>query len=615
MVEAAVRPNTLQTHRTGEAGILQRRQFIAWLSLVRVSALSNRRWSCMNTATASNGLSHQFLSVSAATARERLDSPLDYRLMASSTYITTPIYYVNDRPHIGHCYTTGMADCLARFSRLICGSPADTFFLTGTDEHADKVVTSAAANGMTPLQWADRNAAEFEAAFKTCSYSYDDFVRTTQPRHKEKVLAYITALQAKGDIYLGEYSGWWDASQEEYLTETVAKEANFLSPVTGKPLVKRIEKNYFFKLSAYQDRLKAHIDANPNFILPEARRNEVLGRLRDGLSDIPISRGVTSDPASQWGILMPEDPTHRIYVWIDALFNYLSVVDTPERSRFWPAHTHLMAKDILWFHAVIWPCMLMALDKPLPRAVFAHSYWVREGVKMSKSLGNFVTIEVMKAYIDRFSLDGLRWYLFTQGPNGTTDADFSHARFVEVFNADLANGIGNCASRVGNMIDKYFAGELPQGVKEHVASGQSRPLSVCCAAQVAAAIKALDTCDIGDALTAGIGIIREVDQFINITAPFKLAKTVEADPAAKNTLADILFTCAEAIRIASLLLSPAIPDKMSQLWTSWHCTPAAGIPLAALAQFAGPHGFTGGSKITKGEILFMRADPTAPAPA
>ncbi|MCX5691035.1 MAG: class I tRNA ligase family protein, partial [Planctomycetota bacterium] len=193
--------------------------------------------------------------------------------MASSTYITTPIYYVNDRPHIGHCYTTGMADCLARFSRLISGSPADTFFLTGTDEHADKVVTSAAANGMTPLQWADRNAAEFEAAFKICSYSYDDFVRTTQPRHKEKVLAYITALQKKGDIYLGEYSGWWDASQEEYLTETVAKEANFLSPVTGKPLVKRVEKNYFFKLSAYQDRLKAHIDANPNFILPEARRN------------------------------------------------------------------------------------------------------------------------------------------------------------------------------------------------------------------------------------------------------------------------------------------------------------------------------------------------------
>jgi methionyl-tRNA synthetase len=534
--------------------------------------------------------------------------------MASPTYITTPIYYVNDRPHIGHCYTTGMADCLARFSRLFSGSPSDTFFLTGTDEHADKVVTSAAANGMTPLQWADRNAAEFEAAFRACDYSHDDFIRTTQPRHKEKVLEYIGALMAKGDIYLGEYTGWWDASQEEYLTETMAKEANYNSPVTGKPLVKRSEKNYFFRLSAYQERLKAHIDANPRFILPEARRNEVLGRLREGLGDIPISRAVTSDPTSQWGILMPNDPSHRIYVWIDALFNYLSAVDTPDRARFWPADVHLMAKDILWFHAVIWPCMLMALGRPLPRAVFAHSYWVREGVKMSKSLGNFVTIEVMKAYADRFSLDGLRWYLFTQGPNGTTDADFSHARFVEVFNADLANGIGNCASRVGNMIDKYFGGELPQGVKELVAEGQSRPLSACCAASLAAARKSLETCDVNDALTAGIAIVREVDQYINITAPFKLAKTLEADPAAKGRLADILYTCAESIRIASLLLSPALTSKMKQLWESWQCVPAAGVPLEALAQFAGPHGLRGGSKVTKGEILFMRADPAAPAP-
>ena len=535
--------------------------------------------------------------------------------MASPTYITTPIYYVNDRPHIGHCYTTGLADCLARFSRLASGAPAETFFLTGTDEHADKVVTSATAHGMTPIEWADRNAAAFQEAFRACDYTHDDFVRTTQDRHKTKVIEYINALLASGDIYLGEYTGWWDASQEEYLTETMAKESGFNSPVTGKPLVKRSEKNYFFRLSKYQARLKAHIDANPSFILPEARRNEVLGRLRDGLEDIPVSRAVTDDPASRWGILMPNDPGHRIYVWIDALFNYLSVVDRPELARFWPPSVHLMAKDILWFHAVIWPCMLMALDRPLPRRVYAHSYWVREGVKMSKSLGNFVTIEVMQGYSARYGIDALRWYLLTQGPSGTTDADFSHARFVEVFNADLANGIGNCASRVGNMIDKYFGGTIPEGVRECVADGQSRPLSACCAASVTNAMKALDACDAGDALLAGIAIVREVDQYINLTSPFKLAKTVDADPNAKGRLADILYTCAEAIRVASLLLSPGLPTKMAQLWAAWGCAPSTGTTLEALATFGGPHGLRAGSRVTKGEILFMRADPTEPAPA
>jgi methionyl-tRNA synthetase len=351
---------------------------------------------------------------------------------------------------------------------------------------------------------------------------------------------------------------------------------------------KRTEPCYFFKLSKYQDGLRGLIERDEFRVGPDARKSEVLGRLRPPaqLNDVPISRPVTSDPATQWGIRIPGDDANRLYVWIDALFNYLSTVDTPDRRKFWPATVHLIGKDILWFHAVIWPALLLALSRSgsdfawvkLPRMVFGHGWWVSEGQKMSKSLGNFIDLEKLKAYADKYSLDALRWYLATQGPLTGADADFSHAKFVEVYNADLANGLGNCVSRVSNMIEKYFAGELPQGVKEHTASGQSRPLSVCCAAQVAAAIKALDTCDIGDALTAGIGIIREVDQFINITAPFKLAKTVEADPAAKSTLADILFTCAEAIRIASLLLSPAIPDKMSQLWTSWHCTPAPGTP-------------------------------------
>lgn len=319
----------------------------------------------------------------------------------STYYVTTPIYYVNDRPHVGHCYSTLVADVAARFQRLF---GRDVFFLTGTDEHAEKVVERAAAHGVTPQEWADKNAAEFEHAFAMMGCANSDFIRTTQRRHIEKVEEYIARLLKQGDVYLGEYEGWFDESQEEYVTETTAKEHGYKSPVTGRELVKRVEKNYFFRLSAYEGRLKAYLEANEDFVLPEARRNEVLGRLRDGLNDVPISRAVTGDAASRWGILMPGDPGHRVYVWIDALFNYLSVVDTAGRRGFWPPAVHVLAKDILWFHAVIWPCMLMALGEGLPRTVYAHAYWVREGRKMSKSLGNFVDLGVLKAYIDRYTL-------------------------------------------------------------------------------------------------------------------------------------------------------------------------------------------------------------------
>lgn len=533
----------------------------------------------------------------------------------STIYVTTPIYYVNDRPHIGHCYTTLLADVTTRFYRLLkgeganrTGKPADVFFLTGTDEHADKVVTSAAAHNVSPIQWADQNAAEFKKAFAFMNCASDDFIRTTEDRHKTKVLEYIRALQKKGDIYLGDYVGWFDESQEEYLTETAAKEANFVSPVTGKPLAKKIEKNYFFKLSAYQGKLKAHFDADPSFVLPEARRNEVLGRLRDGLQDIPISRAVTADPTSQWGIKMPDDPSHRIYVWIDALFNYLSVVDTPERARFWPATVHYIAKDILWFHAVIWPALLMALGRDLPRAVYSHAYWVRDGRKMSKSLGNFVTIEVLHAYAQKYSLDALRWYLVTQGPQGATDADFSHAKFVEVYNADLANGIGNCASRVGNMIEKYFGGTLP----EFQSTWIDRRWETTSADAVPRYLEAAKSLDLAAAFEAASSLIKDVDDLISETKPFTLAKDMSANG---QEVANILACCAESIRIASVLLSPAMPQKMSQLWQAWNCTPPANTPLHEICGFNGPCGLKAGHRIAKGDALFMRADPAEAPPA
>jgi len=541
--------------------------------------------------------------------------------MPKPVYVTTPIYYVNDRPHIGHCYTTCVADCLARAERAIGGS-SGAFLLTGTDEHADKVVTSAREHQMSPIAWADKNAAEFRAAFDFMRCAYDDFIRTTEDRHTSRVLEYIRELQRRDDVYLGEYAGWWDPSQEEYLTETAAKDAGGVSPVTGKPLVRRTERNYFFRLSKYQGALEKHIAANPSFILPEARRNEVLGRLRDGLQDIPISRPITDDPATQWGIRMPDDDSHRIYVWIDALFNYLTVVDTPEREGMWPAHTHFIAKDILWFHAVIWPCLLMALGRELPGHVYSHAYWVRDGRKMSKSLGNFVTIEVLRAYAGRFGLDALRWYLLTQGPLGATDSDFSHAKFVETYNSDLANGIGNCASRVSNMIEKYFGGRLP------AADGRTRfappfasPTDTVfdwipdATGHVQEAVARTRAIDVAGALHQGIALVTRVDGFINATQPFKLAKKLDEDPGHKDQLAAILYCCAEAVRVASHLLAPAMPDKMGALWKAWGCVPPDGVPLESLAAFGAAHALKPGTPIAKGEALFMRADPAEAPPA
>jgi methionyl-tRNA synthetase len=543
-------------------------------------------------------------------------------------YITTPIYYVNDRPHIGHCYTTVVADVAARFQRLIRGEmqaagEGGVFLLTGTDEHADKVVTSAAERGLSPQEWADRNAQAFREAFEILRCSNDDFIRTTENRHKDKVPQYIRRLREAGHIYKGDYTGWYDPSQEEYITETAAREHGFNSPVSGKPLVKRTEQNYFFRLSAFAEGLQRHIEAHREFILPEARRNEVLGRIRAGLQDVPISRAVgpEGDTASRWGILMPDDPSHRIYVWIDALFNYLTVVDTPQRRRYWPPAVHVLGKDILWFHAVIWPAMLMALGEPLPRTIYAHSWWVSEGRKMSKSLGNFIEFDQLRGYIEKFGVDALRWFMATQGPLGANDADFAHSKFIEVYNADLANGIGNSTSRVANMIAKYFDGKVPPhpdaAAEPATPPGDGRNWGQHIARLLDgdALAVALDAMAIDQALVRGSQLVTAVDAYISETRPFSLAKEI-ANPgdAKQRQLETILYQCAEALRIASLLMWPAMPDKMADLWKRWNCTPAPGVPLDELARFAGEHGLKPGTPLEKGDALFMRADPADPPP-
>jgi len=538
--------------------------------------------------------------------------------------ITTPIYYVNDRPHIGHCYTTLVADALARFQRA---SGRDVFFLTGTDEHGQKVEKSAAAKGVSPKALADENAEHFKKALRFVGSSHDHFIRTTDPEHERQVQEALRRLMVSGDVYLGTFEGWYDEGQEEYVTENQAREKEYKA-FNGQPLVKATEQNYYFRLSKYADRLKQLLKDNPGFVRPEARRNEVLGRLNsaEGLQDVPVSR-----TSFTWGIPVPgEVPGHVTYVWIDALFNYVTALGLLEkepgaRAKYWPAQVHAIGKEILWFHAVIWPALLMALGLPLPECVYAHSFWIREGRKMSKTLGNFVDFPTIEAYSEAFGVDAFRWYMLTQGPLGATDADFAHAKFVEVYNSDLANGIGNAASRVSNMIEKYFGGEVPKAQVQltgreppYHAPGSStgQPMMMDWAITTTMPFLASKTAwaeiDLHHALKQGIQLSSSVDAHINSAKPFTLAK----DPANLPLIAEILYGCAEAIRIAAVLLSPAMPQKMGELLRRMGQEAPDGKgrfsrPLEELCKWGG---LKPGTKIVKGEPLFPRADPAAPAP-
>ncbi len=461
-------------------------------------------------------------------------------------YVTTPIYYVNDRPHIGHVYTTTIADIFARYHRL-CGE--EVFFLTGTDEHAAKVVDSATERGLTAQQWADQNAAAFEQTFAKLGISNDDFIRTSQPRHKVKVQQYVSELIQTGDVYLGEYEGWYDAGQEEYLPENKAKEYEYKSPFNGKPLVRKKEKNYFFRLSRYADDLLKLYETNPEFLRPDARRNEMANRIREGLNDVPISRTGGSD----WGIKVPGDEEHVIYVWIDALFNYLSTVDTDERRHFWPANVHLIAKDILWFHAVIWPAMLMALKRTLPEQVYAHSFWIAEGQKMSKSLGNFVDLEKIDRYVSEYGLDTFRYFLARNGPMGINDSDFAEAKFIEVYNADLANDLGNLVNRTLSMIARYRQGAVPAGSQMDL-----QPEAV---QMVGSYRERMDRLDLGGALEAVWNFASRANRYVEESAPWKLAK----DPAQSPRLDSVLYNLAESLRLIAVLVTPVMPNMATQI--------------------------------------------------
>lgn len=511
--------------------------------------------------------------------------------------VTTPIYYVNDKPHIGHVYTSTVADIYARYKRL---QNMDVFFLTGTDEHGLKVEQSAEKRQIPPQALADENSLVFQEVMKANEISFDDFIRTTDERHTTQVQAFVEKLLKSGDVYLGKFEGWYDEGQEEYYTETKAKECNYESPISGKPMVRMEEENYYFKLSKYESKVKELLATSDSFLTPKERKNELLQRVNDGLNDVPISRTNFT-----WGIPMPGDEQHVIYVWIDALMNYITAIgmakDGEAKQKYWPASMHVMAKEISWFHAVIWPAVLMALDLPLPMRVHAHGFWIREGRKMSKSLGNFVDLTVLNKFSTHYGLDGFRYYLATEGPIGAQDANFASSRVQEVYGTDLVNTFGNSTSRTTAMCVKYFDGVLPEKSDDTSKIFKGYDWKSICEKEAAEAVRAYENLELNKATQAAMRIITKVDLFITETEPFRMAK----DPNEQENLGAVLYQCLEALRISACILEPILPNKIKEMH--------AGLPLYAnVSDSMGKRLVWGGLKpgTTVSKLaLFPRLDP------
>jgi methionyl-tRNA synthetase len=507
-------------------------------------------------------------------------------------YITTPIYYPNGEPHLGHFYTTACADVVARYHRL---AGDDVWFLTGTDEHGIKMVKTAEAAGTTPAALADQNAAVFQAITREFNFSNDDFIRTSEPRHKLAVQEIVRRMLATGDIYLGSYEGWYDEGQEEFITESAAKEQEYKSAISGRPLVRYQESTYFFKLSKYVDRVYAAIEADEVKIRPVSRKNEVLSKLKGWTQDLSISRATL-----KWGIEMPNDPGHVLYVWIDALSNYITALGYPNGDakrfeKFWPVDVHLIGREILWFHAVYWPAMLLSLGLPLPRQLYAHGWWTAEGKKMSKSLGNFIDLAKLREYAAKYTNDGLRYYMLQAAPFGN-DLNFTEADFNKAY-GELGRVLGNCLNRVINMIAKYRTGQVPAATTAGADEARVVEAKNALGAKLAEAYGELR---LQDAVTLPIELAREVNVYIDQRKPFTLAK----DPAKAAELDTVLNVMANGIRAALVGLLPVLPKKaaegLAQLNVAWE-----GKPLAALLA----EDFAPGHQLGTATPLFPSLDP------
>ena len=502
-------------------------------------------------------------------------------------YITTPIYYPSANFHIGHCYTTIVADAIARYKRL---TGYDVFYLTGTDEHGEKIQKKANEAGVTPKEYVDKIVANAKDLWKSLDISYDKFIRTTDEEHVKCVQKIFERLYKQGDIYKGEYKGLYCTPCESFWTETQL--INGKCPDCGREVHEVSEEAYFFKLSKYQDRLVKYYEENPDFIEPESRKNEMINNfIKPGLADLCVSR-----TSFDWGIPVTFDDKHVVYVWLDALTNYISALgylsdDDSLFKKYWPCDLHIVGKEIIRFHTIVWPIMLMALDLPLPKKVFGHGWLVIDGGKISKSLGNY---KDPREYIDTYSVDAVRYFALREVPFGS-DGSFSEDALINRTNGDLANILGNLVNRTIGMINKYFDGEVSnKGVSEKIDNNLIKEAE-------SLYIKVenyMNKLEVPKALDSIFDLFRSLNKYIDETTPWILAK----DDSKKDRLATVLYNLIEGIRIGTVLLRPFIPETTEKIFKQINTDNTS---YDSVKEFGG---YKSSTKVGTPEVLFQRIE-------